>query len=708
MRGTLARLTLTAVLLAGTGIALYLTAHHDHQVYGDRSFKLENCPQTETVDCEAVNTSAWSELAGAPIAAFAVPLYLLVLGLAWAGRREPACDAYAFTLGLAAVAVSMALHYVSKVQIGFLCLWCMRLYGVNLAIPILVAIAAGRWPRELVAATIADLVRWPRPLTRSAGAGVALLLATLGGERLYRSHVHEAARLRVTAPGSAAILAAAPRSPAPPASATRVDPATDIPYRLTAPLRRVIPERGRFRAEVFDVQSRLGSGTPVALLHWAPGFTWSEHALVTLANEVRTRWPAIELYAAAGRRTETRDEELYETFGMLPLPAGLPLLIDDEFAVAKALHSEEVPSLVVFDRRGKLVASGLRDLAQRVVDTEGFVLSTADVLTRVVSEGGPDAASVRTKYPYFPAMALDRTCAPGFTLKRFGTDDDFTFRPASGRPTLLLFWSATCKHCQMEIPQLVKWLGEHPGELDVVSITRVPPDEPGKPSRRAITTEYVRTTGIPFPVLDDWGGAVNDRYAVVSTPTSVFVSPGGAIADTWFFAHPDGFDAAMQRALAKARATAACTIPPPAPSPTLAIRVNDVEGATHELPALVDRPSIVHLWATWCQPCLAELPSLLVFEQRVESAGKARVLLVSVEPAQAAPTVAAFSQRVGFRSLLAPSGGIADVIDLSYHVPRTYLVAPGGRVLDILHGKQEWRDPVFQQSVLSRLANAAS
>jgi len=272
---------------------------------------------------------------------------------------------------------------------------------------------------------------------------------------------------------------------------------------------------------------------------------------------------------------------------------------------------------------------------------------------------------------------------------------------------MLVFWSATCKHCQVELPQLVRWLGEHPGKVDVVSVTRVPPDEPGKPSRRALTTDYVRNTGITFPVLDDWGGAVSDRYGVVSTPTTIFVSPDGAIVDAWFFAHADGFDAAMARTLATARTPTACAPPAPAAAPTLAIRVADVGGATHDLRSLADQPAIVHLWATWCQPCLAELPSLLVFQRRLEREGKARVLLVSVEPARAAPTVAAFSQRVGFRSLLAPSGGIADVIDLSYHVPRTYLVAPGGRVLDILHGKQEWRDPVFEQSVLSRLHNAS-
>ena len=59
------------------------------RLFGDASARLANCPQTETINCELVNTSAWSELFGVPIAAYAVPAYLLVLILLWGGRRRP-------------------------------------------------------------------------------------------------------------------------------------------------------------------------------------------------------------------------------------------------------------------------------------------------------------------------------------------------------------------------------------------------------------------------------------------------------------------------------------------------------------------------------------------------------------------------------------------------------------------------------------------
>ena len=59
---------LALVLLAGLGIASYLVAHHENQVYGDATLALANCPESETVNCDLVNSSRWSEIAGVPIA----------------------------------------------------------------------------------------------------------------------------------------------------------------------------------------------------------------------------------------------------------------------------------------------------------------------------------------------------------------------------------------------------------------------------------------------------------------------------------------------------------------------------------------------------------------------------------------------------------------------------------------------------------------
>ena len=56
------------------------------------------------------------------------------------------------------------------------------------------------------------------------------------------------------------------------------------------------------------------------------------------------------------------------------------------------------------------------------------------------------------------------------------------------------------------------------------------------------------------------------------------------------------------------------------------------------------------------------------------------------------------------RSYRAPSGDLARKVDLARRVPRTYLVAPGGDVLALREGNQNWDDPSLIERVRSRLA----
>src|SRR5262245_7147961 len=166
---------LATLLILGIAIAGYLAVHHENHVYGDATLSLANCPESETINCDVVNSSAWSELAGVPIAAFAIPTYLLLLGMLAAARREAGVLAYVFAIGLLTVAYSAFLFVVSKTAVGFLCLWCMRLYAVNLSIPILAALAARRLPVPLLASAFQDLRRFRPAIVRSAVVFVALL-----------------------------------------------------------------------------------------------------------------------------------------------------------------------------------------------------------------------------------------------------------------------------------------------------------------------------------------------------------------------------------------------------------------------------------------------------------------------------------------------------------------------------------------------------
>ncbi len=718
---------LALVLLAGLGIASYLVAHHENQVYGDATLALANCPESETVNCDLVNSSRWSEIAGVPIAALAIPTYLLLLGLLAASFRAPTTLGYAFCIGLLTVVYSAALFLVSKALIGYLCLWCMRLYAVNLSIPILAAYVARRSPTSLVASTFRDLKSWPAPLRRAAVAFVALLALTIAGDQALRSHVRAIAaaeRARIESEGGPTVPAVPEDSEETPAPRERssladwlvpdataagtVAPRQTQPYRLAGPLRRLEPGPDGLKSSAFDLQSRLGRGKPIALVFWAPGFAWSQRALVEMAAFLRKETPQLEVYAVSGRRDDQRDEEIQEAFALLDLTASLPLLVDDGYAVMKALAVTDVPNVALFSTTGRLVIAKIKDPAQLVITAKGN--RPAGEILREVAKG-VEVPQIEKMFPYYPSSRLMNRCAPAFNTKVFGTGAPFAFteRSKTGRPALVMFWSSTCKHCQVDIPQLVKWTRAHPGAVDIIGVTIIKKDKPGQPSHRAITEAYVRAEKIPWPVVEDVDGVVSRMYETISTPTTFFVSPSGAIEDVWYYGHEEGFDAAMERSVTKARAaTAECRAADVAPAPKLAMSVLGPDGKRVELASLLDRPALVHFWATWCKPCVQELPSLMKFRESLEKGGSARVVLISVESEADGKLIQQFQKTLGtdLRSYRAPKGGLADRLDLAYRLPRTFIVGPGGVVWDERQGSQNWTDPALAEGMRALLSAA--
>ena len=72
------------------------------------------------------------------------------------------------------------------------------------------------------------------------------------------------------------------------------------------------------------------------------------------------------------------------------------------------------------------------------------------------------------------------------------------------------------------------------------------------------------------------------------------------------------------------------------PAPAIAFR--DPSGKETSLAAFAGRPLLVNLWATWCAPCIKELPTLA----RLSSSQDAITVLALSQDMQPQPAVAAF------------------------------------------------------------------
>ena len=70
-------------------------------------------------------------------------------------------------------------------------------------------------------------------------------------------------------------------------------------------------------------------------------------------------------------------------------------------------------------------------------------------------------------------------------------------------------------------------------------------------------------------------------------------------------------------------------IQPATPGPPAAARFLDAEGGTHTLAEFAGKGLVVNLWATWCVPCVAELPALQAMARAVADADIAVLALSS-------------------------------------------------------------------------------
>ena len=166
------------VMLVGAGIGVLMTWHHEQFLYGEVEGDLMGCESNEEVNCDVVNASEYSEFLGVPIAAWGFATYLtiaVIAILAWRGRRDGI--PLLFLAGVATVLYAIFLYYISKSQLGYVCLWCIRLYIVN---GLLMALALGLkgWRKP-----------WPTPATWGIAVGVfvALSVVAIAGARMVRA-----------------------------------------------------------------------------------------------------------------------------------------------------------------------------------------------------------------------------------------------------------------------------------------------------------------------------------------------------------------------------------------------------------------------------------------------------------------------------------------------------------------------------------------
>ena len=114
---------------------------------------------------------------------------------------------------------------------------------------------------------------------------------------------------------------------------------------------------------------------------------------------------------------------------------------------------------------------------------------------------------------------------------------------------------------------------------------------------------------------------------------------------------------------------------------------------------------LLNIWATWCGPCRAEMPTLDRLQARLGS-DRFEVIALSIDRAGVG-VVAEFFEEIGIEHLrifIDESGGAARDLKV-FGLPATLLIGRDGRELGRLVGPAEWDTPEMTAFLETLIAN---
>ncbi len=100
---------------------------------------------------------------------------------------------------------------------------------------------------------------------------------------------------------------------------------------------------------------------------------------------------------------------------------------------------------------------------------------------------------------------------------------------------------------------------------------------------------------------------------------------------------------------------------------------------------------VLNFWATWCAPCVQEIPSLDQFQRTFESSG---VVVLGISVDQNERTYRRFLDRakVTFMTARDPTTKISAEYG-TFKYPETYIIDRAGKVVEKIIGPTTWTDP---------------
>jgi cytochrome c biogenesis protein CcmG/thiol:disulfide interchange protein DsbE len=112
------------------------------------------------------------------------------------------------------------------------------------------------------------------------------------------------------------------------------------------------------------------------------------------------------------------------------------------------------------------------------------------------------------------------------------------------------------------------------------------------------------------------------------------------------------------------------------------VKFTAADGSTTSLADMKGTPVVLNMWATWCKPCVREMPD---FDSVASSIDGVRIIGVNV--ADSADDAAAFAQKLGvqYEQFNDPAGELSDAFAVT-GLPATAFIDADGKVVEVHSG----------------------
>lgn len=134
-----------------------------------------------------------------------------------------------------------------------------------------------------------------------------------------------------------------------------------------------------------------------------------------------------------------------------------------------------------------------------------------------------------------------------------------------------------------------------------------------------------------------------------------------------------------------------------------AFSIQDLQGNAVDFAAYQGKVVFINLWATWCSPCRAEMPSIERLYQHFKDHPDVAFVMLSVDDPDKRPAVIRFIKNKAHTfPVFMPRGSLPAQLQVS-SIPTTLVLAKDGRIAKHEIGMRNYDTPGFRQ-LLQELA----